>query len=232
MFPTFLPFTQWRNIALFSFYAFTIYAKYGTSHFWAHFWKFGAWGRFGRVHFHCFLIPLDVSYISAFYTMKKYCVVLILCLYNICEIWYVPLLGPFLKIWGLGPIWWVHFHCLLVPRWFLHFCLLHNEKILCCSHFIWFNILMFHKLGPILGVPVARGRIWANLIRSMLFLLTPHYINSILPFTEFKNIKFVCWYLNFCICLYEILKTSEYKWQCNRCEHQNTYRHITFCLQN
>ena len=78
------------------------------------------------------------------------------------------------------------------PRCFLHFCLLHNEKILCCSHFIWFNILMFHKLGPILGVPVARGRIWANLIRSMLFLLIPHYINSILPFTEFKNIKFVC----------------------------------------
>ena len=79
------------------------------------FLKIWGLGPIWWVHFHCFLIPLDVSYIFAFYTMKKYCVVLILCLYNICEIWYVPLLGPFLKIWGLGPIWWVHFHCLLVP---------------------------------------------------------------------------------------------------------------------
>lgn len=73
--------------------------------------------------------------------------------------------GPRVGVGGSTPIDSCSHKC------FLHFCLLLHAKILCCSHFIWFNIFIWHKSGPNFGVPGARSRISAKLTMSIIFFL-------------------------------------------------------------
>ena len=87
-------------------------------------------------------------------------------------------------------------------------------KMLCSSHFIWFNISTFHNFGPILGMPGARGQTWAHFIKSFIFFLIPYYLDIILPFTGCKIIKYFWRYCNFLMCARKILNLSD---RCNTC---------------